>query len=55
MKPPIGILQQVLQLACLVFATLVARADRAALPAVPEPIGYVSDYARVVDPSDERS
>ncbi len=54
MKPPIGILQRVLQLACLVFATLVARADEAALPVVPEPIGYVSDYARVVDPSDER-
>lgn len=54
MKPTIGILQRVLQLACLAFATLVAWADEAAVAVVPEPIGYVSDYGRVIEPGYER-
>lgn len=49
-----GILQRLLQVAILGVLAVNAQADEVALATVPEQIGYVTDYGRVIDPSDER-
>lgn len=54
MKTLIGILQRVLQVAIIAVSASAGWAGEALPPLVPEPIGYVSDYGRVIDPTDER-
>lgn len=54
LKTLIGILQRVLQVAIIAVSASTGWADEASPPLVPEPIGYVSDYGRVIDPTDER-
>lgn len=54
LKTLIGILQRVLQVAIIAVSASTGWADEALPPPVPEPIGYVSDYGRVIDPVDER-
>ncbi|NUO19589.1 TPM domain-containing protein [bacterium] len=54
MNPTIGILQRVLQVACLAIATSVAVSSEETTVSIPDPIGYVSDYGRVIEPEYER-
>lgn len=54
MKTTLGILQRLLQIACIVLPIQIGWADEVFEASAPEPIGYVSDYARVLEPAVER-
>lgn len=54
MKTTLGILQKLLQIACFALPIQAGWAESVNLSTIPEPIGYVSDYARVLEPTDER-
>lgn len=54
LKTSFGILRNSLQIALFASVTIVTWASETTLPPIPEPIGYVSDYGQVIDPSDER-
>lgn len=53
MRIRLRILQRIMQIVCLLVAVPFAGANET-LPVAPEPIGFVSDYGRVVAPSYER-
>ena len=54
LKTSLGILQRLLLIACCGLPLHAGWAGSAALQNVPDPIGYVSDYARVLEPAAER-
>ncbi|MBK6910294.1 MAG: TPM domain-containing protein [bacterium] len=53
MKARNGILHRLVQIALSLLLAGSALADEAN-PAIPEPIGYITDYARAIAPADER-